>query len=140
MKIFILSLIICFIDSCASEICESKLCLLDANRLLNAGTTNTTVKPCDDFKEFSMGNFINFRALHDRYDRIGFLYDVLAAHHERQRKMLLAPIRDGESFVHKIAKNFFQKCISSGRQKIHCLNICEKKIRGLIAYVKGFFI
>lgn len=97
-----------------SEVCETKLCLLDANRLLDAATNLWTVNPCSDFKEFSMGNFIRYKALHDRYDRIGFLYDTLSAHRERQRKLLTAKIKKNESFVSKIAKNFFQKCVDSG--------------------------
>lgn len=96
------------------EVCETKLCLLDADRLLSAATDKLTVNPCTDFKEFSMGNFIRYKALHDRYDRIGFLYDTLEAHRERRRKLLSAPIIDKESFVSKIAKNFFQKCVNSG--------------------------
>ena len=102
------------INSDISEVCETKLCLLDANRLLDASTDLWTINPCSDFKEFSVGNFIRYKALHDRYDRIGFLYDTLSAHHGRLRKLLSAPIRETESFVSKIAKNFFQKCINSG--------------------------
>lgn len=54
-----------------SQFCVSKLCILDSNRLLESATDNKTVKPCDDFKEFSMGKFIKFRALSDRYDQSG---------------------------------------------------------------------
>lgn len=96
------------------ELCSSKFCLLDAGRLLEAATSDRQVNPCEDFKEFSMGNFIKYRALHDRYDRVGFLYDVLSTHQERQRKALKASIVEGESRVFKIVKNFFQQCVDSG--------------------------
>lgn len=96
------------------EYCETKLCLLDADRLLESATDQWTISPCSDFKEFSMGNFIRHRALHDRYKRIGFLYDTIAAHRERQRKLLSEKIKENESFVIKIAKNFFKKCVDSG--------------------------
>lgn len=96
------------------SLCGSKECLLDANRIVDAATQQWSVKPCDDFREFSMGNFIKLRALHDRYDRVGFLFDVLALHYERQRKAFAEPITDGDPRAFKIVKNFFRKCIDSG--------------------------
>jgi hypothetical protein len=96
------------------SLCVTKECVLDANRLLDAATRLWSVKPCDDFREFSMGNFIKLRALHDRYDRVGFLFDVLALHYERQRKAFAEPIAASDPRAFKIVKNFFQKCIDSG--------------------------
>lgn len=94
--------------------CGTKECLLDSGRLLETATRQWSVNPCDDFKEFSMGDFVKYRALHDRYDRVGFLYDMLSLHTERQRKTLIAPIKENDSRVFKIVKNFFQKCVDSG--------------------------
>lgn len=62
-----------------SEFCGSKICLLDGSRLLDSATDNKSVTPCDDFKEFSMGKFIKYRALHDRYDRSGVCILILSA-------------------------------------------------------------
>lgn len=100
------------IDS--TELCGSKLCLLDSSRLVDSATKQWSVDACQDFREFSMGNFIKYRALHDRYDRIGFLFDVLSLHSERQRKILAEPIQQNEPKIFKIIKNFFQKCVDSG--------------------------
>lgn len=95
-----------------TSLCGSKSCLLDAGRLLEAAAQQS-VQPCDDFREFSMGNFIKYRALHDRYDRVGFLYDNLAVHYERLRKTLTAPVEADDSWVFKIVKNFFQKFVDA---------------------------
>lgn len=95
------------------NLCGTKECLLDANRLVDAATRQWSVKPCEDFREFSMGNFIKLKALHDRYDRVGFLFDVLALHYERQRKAFAEPIAESDPRAFKIVKNFFQKCIDS---------------------------
>lgn len=51
------------------ELCVTKECLLDAGRLAEGATRQWSSHPCVDFLEFSMGNFIKFRALHERYDR-----------------------------------------------------------------------
>jgi hypothetical protein len=104
----------------SDKYCESKFCILDSDRMIRGATSDLKVMPCDDFKEFSIGNFYRFKALHDRYDRIGFLYDTIASYHERLRKLLNKKIEADESFVTKIAKNFFQKCIDSGMT-----NICK---------------
>lgn len=56
----------------SSKYCKSKLCILDSNRLLESSTDNSSLSPCDNFKEYSMGKFIKYRALHDRYDRTGW--------------------------------------------------------------------
>jgi hypothetical protein len=102
-------------DFTRDDICASKMCLLDAKRLINAASTDSDVQPCDDFKEFAIGNFLRHDALHDRYDRIGFLYDTLTAYYTRQRKLLLENIQPNESLITKIVKSFFQKCIDRGK-------------------------
>lgn len=58
---------------------------------------------------------IKYRALHDRYDRVGFLYDNLAVHYERLRKTLTAPVEADDSWVFKIVKNFFQKFVDASK-------------------------
>lgn len=43
------------------NLCGIKECLLDAGRLVEAATDQWSVNPCDDFREFSMGNFIRLK-------------------------------------------------------------------------------
>ncbi|KAL7023980.1 hypothetical protein ACKWTF_012861 [Chironomus riparius] len=90
------------------EICGTKVCLQDASRLLKYITTNKSVKPCNDFKEFALGSFIRNQT---QQDRSGFLFDNLKLHRERQKKLLQMPINKSDRRVFKIAKNFYQKCV-----------------------------
>lgn len=97
------------------EVCETKYCMLDANYLFYAATQNSTVEPCDDFREFAMGTFIKFRALNDRYEFNGFDLDLLNDYWELLRKVLAAEINEEkDSRIHKVMKNHFRKCVSSG--------------------------
>lgn len=100
-----------------NNLCQSKYCLLDSNRLLMAASQNASVKPCDDFKEFSLGTTVKYRALNERYDRIGFFHDIELQHYERQRKILMEDVKENDIKPLKIAKNFFQKCTNSGKIK-----------------------
>lgn len=48
------------------EFCSNEYCIADSDRLFYAATQNTSVEPCDDFKEFSVGSFLKYRALNER--------------------------------------------------------------------------
>ena len=95
--------------------CDTKLCLRDAQRLRLAATQNKTIEPCEDFIEFSMGRFIELGALNERYATIGFIPEVDLLHWERQRKVLAAIINKNDIKPFKIAKNYFLKCVNSGK-------------------------
>lgn len=96
--------------------CDNEYCLGDTHLLFYAATQNASVDPCLDFKEFSMGSLIKYRALHERYFSIGMLADTKRLHEERQRK-LLAKKRDMETDhrVFKAMRNFFKKCVDSSK-------------------------
>lgn len=49
-----------------AEICGSKVCLQDASRLLKSVTTDQSVKPCNDFKEYALGSFIKNQTQQER--------------------------------------------------------------------------
>lgn len=101
------------------DFCESKFRLSDAEYLFYAATQNSSIEPCDDFREFALGTFRKYRALNDRYEIIGFSVDVIKAHLERQRKVVAAKIDDNkDSRVDKVIKNYFQKCVSSSELKL----------------------
>lgn len=96
------------------DFCTTKYCVSDSQILFYSATQNSSVDPCVDFKEFSMGTFIKYRALHERYFAIGLLQDTQNFHKERQRKLLAKTFdakNDGRVF--KVLKNFFAKCVSS---------------------------
>jgi hypothetical protein len=103
------------------DFCESDYCLSDANDLFYSATQEAGVLPCDDFKEFALGVFIKFRALNDRYQKRGFLFDVSHAHWKRWRKVLKDEI-DNEKDVRifKIMKNYFKSFVDAGKfSRIH---------------------
>lgn len=95
---------------------DNEYCLSDSHILFYAATQNASVDPCLDFKEFSMGSLIKYRALHERYFSIGLLADTKRLHDERQRK-LLAKKSDmkKDHRVFKAMRNFFKKCVDSSK-------------------------
>lgn len=95
--------------------CDTKICLRDSQYLLLSATQNKTIEPCEDFKEFSMGRFIKLGALDDRKESIGFFTDIYALDWERIRKVLAAKITKHDIRPLKIAKNYFRKCVNSGK-------------------------
>jgi hypothetical protein len=106
----------CCMEKKLDDYCISKVCLLDAARLIEFASDDELLQPCDDFREFALGKLIQFRSMLD--DKSGFLSDTLA-HDLRIEKILKAPIKDDDRKSHKIAKNFFQKCASEGEKKIN---------------------
>lgn len=102
----------------AREFCNTKYCIEDSQILFYAATQNNSVDPCSDFKEFSMGTLIRYRALHERYFSIGLQSDVMKLHEERVRKSLNADIHEDDTRMFKVLKNFFGKCVSSSEYKI----------------------
>lgn len=48
------------------EKCLKKYCIVDGDELFYAASRNTSIRPCDDFKEFAMGTFFKYRALNER--------------------------------------------------------------------------
>lgn len=110
--------------------CGTKYCLSDANRLLLAATQNASIQPCDDFLTFTLGEFIKFGALHDRYAFIGFQGEVLNLLKERQRKVLAAKITPSDIRPLKVAKNYFRNCVNSDYVRAN-------GTKGMIAYMKS---
>lgn len=101
----------------ARVFCNTKYCIEDSQILFYAATQNNSVDPCLDFKEFSMGTLIRYRALHERYFAIGLQNDVQNLHQERIRKSLNAEIQKDDPRMFKVLKNFFGKCVSSSEFK-----------------------
>ncbi|CAO1378141.1 unnamed protein product [Diamesa hyperborea] len=99
--------------------CDTKVCLRDANLLLLKATQNKTIEPCDDFAEFSMGQFKKLGALNERYSFIGFMRDLVSLDWERKRKVLAEKIIDTDIRPFKIAKNFYQKCVNSDNVRMN---------------------
>ncbi|CAO1430985.1 unnamed protein product [Diamesa tonsa] len=95
------------------QICESRVCLLDADRLQQSAAHNESIDPCVNFSEFACGSFWKYRALNERYTNIGFESDLELQYYEQRRKTLAAPVRKNEIPAVVVAQNFFKKCINS---------------------------
>lgn len=95
------------------QICESRVCLLDADRLQQSAAHNESIDPCVNFSEFACGSFWKYRALNERYTNIGFESDLELQYYEQRRKTLAAPVRENEIPAVVVAQNFFKKCINS---------------------------
>lgn len=134
MRVIFLALVICAIaraefelqfigdtihhdEAAARNFCDSKFCIGDSQILFYAATQNSSVDPCLDFKEFSMGTLIKYRALHERYFAVGLSQDVTKMHEERLRKLLATKSEDKDPRVFKVMRNFFEKCVSSSESK-----------------------
>lgn len=106
-------------EAAVRDFCTTKYCLLDSEILFYAATQNASVDPCLDFKEFSMGTLMRYRALHERYFSIGLLPDSERLHQERLRKLLASKISEkSDPRAFRVMKNFFAKCVSSSKFRI----------------------
>lgn len=95
------------------DVCSSKVCLLDSLRLFEYATDDEFIEPCENFTEYSLEKFLKISSVLDPYDK--FSFNSLSYHQKRQRKILRDNIIKDELKVHKIAKNFFQKCIDTSK-------------------------
>ena len=103
-------------DAQTRDFCTTKYCIGDSQILFYAATQNISVEPCTDFKEFSMGTLIRYRALHERYFAIGLLPDTQRLHEERLRKLLASKkVKSIDPRVFKVMRNFFTNCVSSSK-------------------------
>lgn len=97
--------------------CWTEVCMQDSGRLIYAADHNSNkTAPCDDFATFAMGEFYEHRVLNDRYPAIGFMMDVVQQHWEKQKKILLEPIKPNDPKMFKVIKSFFRQCINFSKR------------------------
>lgn len=95
-------------------LCSTAVCLKDSGRLIYAADHDSIkTEPCDDFRKFAMGEFFEHRVPNDRYQSIGFRTDVDLQHWERQKRLLLEPIKDSDLKMFKVIKTYFRQCINT---------------------------
>ena len=93
-------------------LCDTKICLLDAQTLIEDASYNKSIHPCDDFNEFSCGTFLQDRALNERYESIGLERDLELTNDEKMHKVLKQTVNENDGKAVKIVKNVYQKCIN----------------------------
>lgn len=88
----------------------------DSGRLIYAASHDSEkVNPCDDFRTFAMGEFLEHRVPNDRYKYIGFERDVHEQHWEKMKRAAASKIKTKEPKMFKVVKSYFQKCADTGR-------------------------
>lgn len=92
--------------------CDSKLCLMDAERLISDASYDININPCGNFKNFSCGTFLQERAVNERYENAGFAKDFEISNNEKRHRVLKAAIDKNDGKAIKVVKNFYQKCIN----------------------------
>lgn len=86
----------------------------DSGRLIYAADHDSKkTAPCDDFKTFAMGEFYDHRVPNDRYKAVGFTVEVYQQYYEKQKRMMLKPIKQSDPKMFKIAKSIFRQYINS---------------------------
>lgn len=95
------------------ELCQSKWCLRDANRISEDMSYNNSENPCDDFAEFTCGTFHKDRAYNERYESVGFDETYKKQVDEQRDRMLKVPIKGDDVKAVKLAKNFYKRCLNS---------------------------
>lgn len=95
------------------EYCTTKQCLTDSQILFEAASQNSTVTPCEDFKEFALGDFIKHSALNERYQYKGLQNDLDEVYKESFRKVLASKIQSNKSRTFKVMTRYFSNCIKS---------------------------
>lgn len=94
-------------------LCETKYCLSDANYLGLAATQDKSVRPCDDFKEFTLGTFLKYQSVNERNRYAGFSIEIVFEITDRLRKSLEAPVNEADTQVTKEMKKMFAQCVDS---------------------------
>lgn len=93
--------------------CSTLVCLKDSGRLIyDADHESNKTAPCDDFKTFAMGEFFKHRVPSDRYRFSGFDMDVRQQFLEKQKRMMLKPVKQDDLKMFKVIKTWFQMCIN----------------------------
>lgn len=95
-------------------LCRTPVCMEDSGLLIYVADHNSNdTLPCDDFKTFALGNFFKHRVPNDRYPFTGFYMDALLRYWEKQKRLLLKPIKESDPKMFKIMKSYFRSCINT---------------------------
>lgn len=97
------------------DYCTTKQCLVDSQILFLAASQNESVTPCEDFREFALGDFIKHSALNERYQFIGLQNDIDEIYKEKFRKVLTSKLQSNQSRTFGIIKSYFSKCTNSSK-------------------------
>lgn len=109
LNVFYFFLILTLIGKSFSLNCTSIFCKKDLERLTSAASDNKTVKPCDDFKTFAMGRFLNQYVSYNDV-AVGFQIDVIKSYKEKQKNIFKKLTTSNECSVVRLMKRFYETC------------------------------
>jgi len=114
-----------------SDICQTPGCIKAANRIL--GSMNMSVDPCEDFYQYSCGQWIDDHIISESQSSINVFNDVRDSV-SKSLKTVLERSDDGAHSSITKAKNFYKSCLDT--DKINELG--TKPINDLIAEMGGW--
>lgn len=116
-----------------NEICTSEICKMESKKMLK--NMDPTVNPCDDFYEFSCGNYLRNTKLPDDRDLEISVTQVQDKVDEQLQSVLTEELRSSETKPFRLAKMLTKTCMDQtmlnvkGKKKNLEKNwkICNKK-------------
>lgn len=96
------------------QFCQSYFCTNDANYLFTQSGQYPNIDPCVDFRNFSVGKFIEIDKVNDRKLYKGTQTIIEGKFDERVRRILKEKIVEAnDNRMVKVVKNNFKKCLES---------------------------
>lgn len=89
--------------------CSSLSCVHSSATIIQR--LNTDADPCDDFYEYACGTFLEEQHTPDEKSTVDTLALMDAKLTEYLLTLLLKPIQDDDSKLHKLAKTLFNSCL-----------------------------
>jgi hypothetical protein len=93
-------------------LCDSSICMNDAQRLIVEASYDTSIDPCKNFEKFACGTFYQERARNERYETVGFKKTFELRNDEKRHRALKVPVTKNDGKAVRIVKNLYQKCIN----------------------------
>lgn len=119
----------------ATRQCTSKQCIKIASTILER--IDTTVDPCDDFYQFSCGNFIRTTSVPEDYVTKNVLLEIQTNMFIEIRNYLEQSPLEKESFEIEQVKKLYQSCMNVSEESPYVSSSTMDSLFELIAQVTG---
>ncbi|XP_066143642.1 neprilysin-2 isoform X1 [Euwallacea fornicatus] len=114
------------------KLCVSPGCIHTASRVLEY--MDQSVDPCDDFYQFTCGNFIKKNIIPDDKSSVTSFSLISDELQEQLRKMIEEPIKDGEPKPFQLTKKLYKACMNKTLIESDGL----KTIQTILKYLGGW--
>lgn len=96
------------------EVCESKVCLKDANKFVSYLSRDNESDPCEDFNDYACGNFFETYNENNSFYGPSLKNNFIVQYYQKMRKVLEQKINDDEPKIFKLTKTYYNHCMSPG--------------------------